>query len=421
MNLTATFRRREQRLRATALGWLVAAILSGGISSSSARTLPAADWLQFRGNNADGLAVVEGPAKLDRTAWAAALPGRGISGPIVVKDRVYVTASSGHDQERLHVLAFAAADGKLEWERQFWATGRTQCHPKMAVASSNPASDGERVVAFYSTNDLACLDRDGKLLWYRGLTYEHPNATNSLGMASSPVIAAETVIVQVESGDDSFAMGLDVTNGQTRWKLDRPHSENWTSPIILRGANRDQDIVVLQGSNGLTGIVPKTGEEVWTYRDGASNVSSSAAGDKTIFVASHGVTALSAWPLQAVPKQLWRVAQFAPGYASLACADGRVYSVTGAPVLIAADAQSGKVAWRLRLTGTLYSSPIVGGGGRRMYCFNDAGLGQVVTLAKERGQISSQRDFKESILCTPALADKALYVRSDQHLWKIAD
>jgi hypothetical protein len=56
-----------------------------------------------------------------------------------------------------------------------------------------------------------------------------------------------------------------------------------------------------------------------------------------------------------------------------------------------------------------------------MYCFNDAGLGQLVALGKEHGTIANQRDFKESILCTPALVDKALYVRSDQHLWKIAD
>jgi hypothetical protein len=75
-----------------------------------------------------------------------------------------VTASSGHNQERLHVLALDKVDGKVAWERQFWATGRTQCHPKMAVASSNPASDGQHIIAFYSTNDLACLDREGRLL-----------------------------------------------------------------------------------------------------------------------------------------------------------------------------------------------------------------------------------------------------------------
>ncbi len=88
-------------------------------------------------------------------------------------------------------------------------------------------------------------------------------------------------------------------------------------------------------------------------------------------------------------------------------------------MLIAADAKTGHVDWRLRLTGTFYASPIVAG--QRMYFFSDAGLGQMVELGKERGRIVNQHDFKEGILGTPALVDKAIYVRSDQHLWKIAD
>jgi outer membrane protein assembly factor BamB len=383
-----------------------------------AGNVSASDWLQFRGNN-EGMAAGEGPARLDHTAWTAPLPGRGISGPIVVGDRVYVTACTGHDESRLHVLALANNDGKLAWERQFWSTGRTQCHPKMSVASSNPVSDGQRIVALYSTNDLVCLDRDGKLLWFRGLTYEFPNATNSLGMASSPVIAGDTVVVQVETDDDAFAMGLDIDNGETRWKLDRPHKDNWTSPLVLRGADREQDVVVLQSSRGLHGIQPKTGKLLWTYTEGASTVASSAASDGVIFVPSNGVTALAGASPGAMPTKRWRMQQMSPGYASLAYRDGRVYSVTGAPVLIAADAKTGHVDWRLRLTGTFYASPIAAG--TRMYFFNDAGLGQVVSLGKDRGTIANQHDFKESILGTPALADKAIYVRSDQHLWKIAD
>jgi outer membrane protein assembly factor BamB len=398
--------------------WGLAIAVFAALLTIGAGGLFASDWLQFRGNN-EGLATGEGPARLDHTAWTASLPGRGLSGPIVVGDRVYLTACSGHDESRLHVLAFGKDDGNLVWDRQFWATGRTQCHPKMSVASSNPVSDGQRIVALYSTNDLICLDREGKLLWFRGLTYEYPNATNSLGMASSPVIVGDMVVVQVETDDDAFAMGLDIENGETRWKLDRPHKDNWTSPLVLRGASRDQDIVVLQSSQGLHGIQPKTGKLMWTYTEGASTVASAAATEGMIFVPSNGVTALSGTSPTTMPTKRWRTKQMTTGYASLTYRDGRVYSVTGAPVLIAADAKTGNVDWRLRLTGTFYASPIAAG--QRMYFFNDAGLGQVVSLGKERGTISSQRDFKESILATPALADKALYVRSDQHLWKVTD
>ena len=47
-----------------------------------------------------------------------ALPGRGLSSPIVVGDKVVVTCNSGFQQDRLHVLCFDAARGTKLWERQ---------------------------------------------------------------------------------------------------------------------------------------------------------------------------------------------------------------------------------------------------------------------------------------------------------------
>jgi len=63
-------------------------------------------------------------------------------------------------------------------------------------------------------------------------------------MSSSPVIAGDTVIVQVESDDDSFAMGLNILTGQTRWKLDRPNRATWTSPVVLHGQGAREDLVL---------------------------------------------------------------------------------------------------------------------------------------------------------------------------------
>ena len=76
----------------------------------------AADWLQFRNDNASS--VAEGPAPpatwsaSENTAWRADLPGRGVSSPIVVGGRVVVTANTGVNQDRLHVLCFDAKDGR---------------------------------------------------------------------------------------------------------------------------------------------------------------------------------------------------------------------------------------------------------------------------------------------------------------------
>src|SRR5262249_43043860 len=67
--------------------------------------LTGADWPQFRGADSSGVSTETNIPRTisDEIAWAADLPGRGLSGPIVVGDRVFLTASSGYQQDRLHL------------------------------------------------------------------------------------------------------------------------------------------------------------------------------------------------------------------------------------------------------------------------------------------------------------------------------
>jgi outer membrane protein assembly factor BamB len=332
---------------------------------------------------------------------------------------VIVTASSGFDQDRLHVICHAASSGEALWHRQFWATGSTSCHPKMSVATPTPASDGSRIFAFYSSNDLACLDLDGNLLWYRGLGHDFPNASNSLGMASSPVVVGETVIVQVESDADSFAAGLDVHTGETRWRIARPRAANWTSPIVWSGATGDEPQVLLQSSKGIDALDPLTGEVAWSYREGASTIPSSVLAGERIYVPSHGITALRPVAASESPELLWREGRLPPGTASPIVLEGRIYVINNANVLVCGNLEDGKLLWRLRLTGPFSASPVAAAG--YLYFVNEEGLAQVVRPGDKAGELVSENALGEVILATPAVADGGLYVRSDGHLWKIAE
>ena len=390
-------------------------------------TLTGADWTQFRGTDTSGVSAdANVPTSIgDNIAWTAELPGRGLSGPIVVGQRVFLTASSGYQQDRLHVLCFDASSGKNLWERQFWATGRTLCHPKMCNATPTPASDGKRVFAFFSSNDVVCLDLDGNLQWVRGMTHDYPNASNSIGMASSPVVAGDTLIVPVENLSESFTAGLDPATGINRWKLDRPLLDNWTSPIVLPGKTRDEDVVVLQSAKGLTAVRPYTGYEVWKFDEPASTIPSSAASAGVLYAPSKGLTALAPAAAGDAPQPLWQSNKLAPGTSSPLVEEGRVYCINGSGVLACADAKSGQITWQLRLQvqlgdktsrGVFTSTPVAAAG--HLYIFNEDGVALVVK-GGEAGQIVSSHDFGEIILCTPAIADGALYVRSDKHLWKV--
>lgn len=393
--------------------------VSATLTVSAARS---ADWLQFRGNNGDGVAADSDLpltwSEGENVAWKSPLRGRGLSGPIVVGDKVVVTSSSGFRQDRLHVHCFDTKSGESLWERQFWATGRTMCHPKMAVATSHPASDGKRIFALYSSNDLACLDLEGNLLWYRGLTWDNPNASNSLGMASSPIMAGDTLIVQVESDAEAFATGIDPETGLHRWKIQRPRAANWTSPSLLKGKTPDLDVVLLQSSKGIEAVDPKSGEVRWTFGDGASTIPSLAVSGDVAYVPSNGLVAIKQADDGKSYKTVWQSAKLRPATASPLVYEGKIYTSNTAGAMACADAANGDVLWQLRVEGPFSGSPVAAGG--HIYLFNEKGKAIVVKPGEKEGEIVGKSDLGEAILCTPAISNGGIYVRSDGHLWKIA-
>ncbi len=385
----------------------------------------ASDWPQFRGPESTGVSVDATIPTKPKIDWAVSLPGRGLSSPIVIGEKVFVTASSGPKQERLHLICFNTADGAKLWERQLQATGRTMSHPKTAVASSTPCSDGRRVFAQWSSNDLAAFDLDGNLLWVRGLTADYPNASNSLGMASSPIVIGETVVAMIENDSESYSLGLDATTGRNIWKLDRPKSANWTSPVPWRADAKSAPIVLLQSSKGLLAVDPASGSRLWEYTDGASTMSSSVVATGVIFTPSNGVTALTPQASNAAPAQLWRSKQINPATISPLVVDGRLFSVNGAGVIATADIKTGESQWKLRATGPFSGSPV--GAGKSLLAVNEKGLVQIVNIAAPEGAVVGQlqlplkEETKELILCTPALSGRHVFVRTDSTLWRIGE
>lgn len=390
------------------------------LAAMSVSQATGADWRQFRGNAANSVAAGESlPTELsgDTIAWKADLPGRGLSGPIVVGEQVFVSASSGYTQDRLHVISIDAATGRRQWERQFIATGRTLTHETMCNATPTMASDGQRVFAFFSSNDLICLDLAGNLQWYRGFGYEFPNASNSLGMSSSPVIVGNTLVVQIESDAEAFACGVDVESGTTIWQLDRPHAANWTSPSILPATDQSPALVLLQSSKGLAAVDPVSGTIVWNFDQGASTIPSSTVDSGSIVIPSNGLTAIRPAAGNTF-EQLWNSSGISPGTSSPVVVDGLAFVLNSAGVLSAGETKSGERLWQLRLRGKFSSTPITANG--YLYLFNEDGNAFVVKPEQDKGTIVSELDLTEKILCSPGAADGALYVRSDEHLFKLA-
>ncbi len=381
--------------------------------------LQAADWPQFRGPGGSGVSAETGlPVRWDQVTnvrWRADLPGRGLSAPVVAGGRVYVTACSGPLQDRLHVLCLDEATGKTLWHRQFWATGTTVCHPKTSMAAPTPATDGRHVYAFFATGDVVCLDRAGDLVWYRALSRDYPTLANNVGMASSPVLCGPALVLLLENAGESFGLGLDKVTGKNRWKVKRHREINWVTPLVIDNKGRQE--VLLQSPTDLSAYDPDTGKKLWGYAArGLSTIPSPTAGDGLVFVPGGRFLALRPGGAGQAPQAVWERPKLKTSFASPLFYEGHLYTVNSAGVLTCAKAATGDIVWQERLKGPFAGSPVAAAG--KIYLVNEQGTTTVVQTGP-RPQVLARNELPETILATPTLANGAIYLRSDQHLYCI--
>lgn len=383
----------------------------------------AGDWPQFRGPN--GSAVSDEPglpvrwSATENVRWKAALPGYGVSCPVVVGGRVYLTCCTGYQESRLHVLCFDSATGKQLWDRQFHVTGNTLCHPKTSMAGPTPVTDGEHVYALFATGDLVCLDKDGDLVWYRSLVGDYPNVTNQVGMAASPILCKEVLLLPLENAGDSFAAGLDKRTGKNLWKVPRGRGINWVTPALYERGGRTE--VLFQTGGEITAYDPQTGKQQWTHAGGLSGVASPFVAGGNVLVSSGGVLALRVAAGAKAPEQVWESNRLRGGYTTPVCYRGRVYAINSSGVLACVDAADGQRVWEERLKGLkgpFWASPIAGDG--KVYVVDDNGVAAVVQVG-DQPKVLSVNALGESVVATPAIAEGALFIRTDKHLYSIGE
>lgn len=374
------------------------------------------DWPQFRGPGGLGIsAETELPVEWGKdkgVRWKADLPGRGLSSPVVVGGRVFLTACTGPNHERLHVLCFDAKGGKELWQRQFAATGSTQCNNKTSMAAPTPAADAGRVFALFATGDLAALDHDGNLLWYRSLVGDYPTIGNNVGMAASPVLHKDALLVAMENVGESFAAAIDARTGRNLWKRGRAQKINWTTPFVMENAGRTE--ALFQSPNELTAFDPATGSRLWSYEAGMATIPSPVGADGVIIVPGGTSTALQ--PGREKAEKLWDSKAVSIATASPTLHRGKVYAVNSAGVVVCADAKTGEEVWRARAKGPHSASPVIAGD--RMYLVNEAGETTVLKLGAEP-QTLSVNPLEDPMQASPAVSGGAIYLRSDKRLYCI--
>jgi outer membrane protein assembly factor BamB len=263
--------------------------------------LAAADWPHWRGPSGSGTSAESGlPVRWSATenvAWKAPVAGLGVSTPIVVRDLVVVTSQLGagvrqagnhprlvqggdaaaageralggtraasNDTRTMFVVeAFHRADGRRAWQYQFEAQGELPgVHDKHNLASPSPASDGQRVFAWFGTGQVVALDLSGNLLWQRHLGKEISPFNVIWGHSSSPTVFGDSLLLLCDHEPSSYLLALDTRTGEQRWKADRGQGRmSYSTPLVVDTSSGPE--VIVNSSERVDAYDPRTGTLLW--------------------------------------------------------------------------------------------------------------------------------------------------------------
>lgn len=214
----------------------------------------AEDWLRFRGPNGTGIAGTQNlPLDLSpgQATWQQEVPF-GRSSPIVVEGLVVVTGATETD---LLTAAFDAASGEPRWQESVPRLRQDEVFSMSGPGMATPVSDGDSIFVFFPAFGLVAYDLGGKELWRAEL----PPFDNFYGLASSPVLEGDVLLLQCDQQRAPFLLALNKNDGELLWRKDRAIGESWSTPAILNPGSDSAAILAL-GTRSIDTYAVRTGE-----------------------------------------------------------------------------------------------------------------------------------------------------------------
>lgn len=412
----------------------------------------AEDWMRFRGPQGSGVAAETSvpPTDFDddkNIVWKVDLPGAGASAPIIVGDKIFLTAYSGYGQTRgdigdmdnlkRHVLCFSKSDGKKLWQQDLAPhlpedpfTGMGV--PEHGYASSTPVSDGTHVFVFFGKSGVYAFDLDGNKIWHTSVGTGSGNM--QWGSGASPVLAGDVLIINATDESNSI-VGLDKATGKELWRNDGVENV-WSTPLVV--GDGEGQAIVMSVPYEIWALNPKSGKLKWFTTNGVQDRAVSASqmlnGDMVVTMGGRSKTGTA---IRLGGKDGADVTQTNTVWEGKSVArimtpiiyQGHIYAVSRG-IASCLDADTGEEIYKERLPSIgqtaqrsgpsgNYVSPVIAGG--KLYQFLKNG-GCYVIDAKPEFKILASNHLSadgSEFNATPAIANGRLYVRSNRYLYCI--
>jgi len=421
------------------------------------------NWPSFRGEYASGVADGQNfPDRWDAKSgenvkWKTLIPGLAHSSPVVWEKKIFVTtaiSSQGNssfrhglygdgdasDDRSVHqwrVYCLDKKSGQILWEHT--ATKGIPIdkrHIKSSYANSTPVTDGVYLIAFFGSQGLYGYDINGNFLWAKDLgrldVGAYDDRAYEWGPASSPIIYKDMVIVQCDTQDESYIIACDLKSGETIWRTTRDELPSWGTPTIFKNSQRVE--LVTNSSNYIYGYNPEMGVELWRL-GGSSKITAPTPvyfGDLLVVCSGRGpeapIFAIKAGAIGNISLEegksankhvAWSHMKRGPYMPTPIIYRGYLYSINNNGRLDCYDFQTGEQIYREKIQhkgGGFSASPVAADG--KIYLPSEDGDVFVVKAGPEFRQISSN-EMGELLMASPAISDKMLYIRAQNHLFAI--
>lgn len=323
-------------------------------------------WTSFLGPTHNGISretriAKKFPASGPPLVWEMA-KGTGYASPAVTADTLVFLYRRGNQEV---VDCLNPETGERYWQHTY-STSFEDRYGYNNGPRSSPVIDGQRVYVVGAEGVLHCLNvANGQVLWRRQLRDEFKVPQDFFGVASTPLIEGDLLIVNVGAPGGPCVAAFDKLTGQMRWGAGTEWGGSYASPIpaVVHGKRR---IFVLAGgesqppTGGLLMIDPANGAVDFTFPWRSKSYESVNAScpvifDNKVFISASYKTggALLEITPEFKHKVLWTTPEFGLHFNTPIYKDGFLYGFDGRnepdASLACVDVKTGKVAWRKSL------------------------------------------------------------------------
>jgi outer membrane protein assembly factor BamB len=399
-------------------------------------TLAEEQWPQFRGPEGNGHTRSTGlPLKWDgktNITWRTPIHDRGWSSPVIWGDQIWITTATKGGQ-KLFAVCVDKNTGKIIHDLHVF-----DVELPMAITADNtyatptPVIEEGRVYIHFGTYGTACLDtKSGDTLWERrDLRCDHEKGA---GPASSPLLIGSSLVLHLDGRDVQYVIALNKTNGKTLWKTTRsidfadiPVHERkaYCTPTLIPRGQGEQLISV--AAKGVFAYDPVSGKEIWKVRHRGWSIAPRPIYGHGLVFAIVDRDRPELWAIRpdghgdvTDSHVAWRETRRMPPRASPLLVGDLLFLVNRNGVATCLEAESGNLVWQERIKGAYSVSPIHAKD--RIYFFSEDGVCTIIKPARTLEILAVNSLPGERLLATPAIAGNALFIRSENHLYRIEE